>query len=210
MSAAIPNLDNLFRGAHYPWAFSSKTFKPLKFMKLYPNEADFRIIEASFIWERYAPTFSHVHSCGCSRSKKRKKKDIYCGAYQIKAASVRELMTTKRLPEVATADIVHLIEEDEISHASLRVRLRDDVEEEEAEDVKTAIADRLWNASSGPLPHTCRADRDLAPHPNAYLEKAPLGLYADDRSIPTQIWYVARYWFVYAIWKMHIVSFNGR
>ena len=204
MSVAIPDLDNLFRGAHHPIAFSNKTFKPLKFMKIFPDKTDFRRIEASFIWERYAPTAAYVHSCGCRRSKKRKQKDIYCGAYQITARSVRALMNTTGLPEVATADIIHSIEDSEISHASFRVQLWDDVEEEDAEDVKTAIADRLWNSSRGPLKHICPADRDLPQHPSGSLELAPLGSYVDNRPAPVRFWHLLRYWLAYAMWKMQI------
>jgi hypothetical protein len=200
MSGAIPDLDNLFRGAHHPVAFSNRNFRPLRFMKLWPDPNNHRVIEASFIWERYAPTSSFVHACGCRRSRQRQR-DVYCGAYQLKAINVRELSNTEGLPEVAEAEIIHRIEDGEISHAGFRVLLSENVDEEDAEDVKTAIADRLWNSSRGPLKYECAQDRTLNPHPNTRLQRAPLGDFVDRRSAGAKAWYVIRYWVAYVMWK---------
>jgi hypothetical protein len=132
MSAVIPQNDNLFRGAHHPVAFRKRAFQYSKFIKLYSDTPG--LVEASFIWERYAPTLSFVHAYGCRTSKKRnqnrpEKRDIYCGAYQLNAWHIRGLATTEGLSEVVTADVIHQVEDNEIAHASLRVVLRDGIGE---------------------------------------------------------------------------------
>jgi hypothetical protein len=206
MSDAIPPTDNVFRGAHYPVAFKGKIFQYGKFINLVSDDKNPRFVEASFIWQRYAPSLFHVHAYGCRTARKRNKKKpksrhVYCGAYHLGASTVRQLARTAELPEVLTADIVHKIENDEIAHAALKVELRDDVDEEAAEHVKTVIADRLWNGSRGPSKHRCRVDRKLTAHPSAAHDIAPLGSYVDDRTISQQVFYLIRYWYLYFVWK---------
>ena len=175
-------------------------------MQLY-NDTNPRFIEASFVWERYAPLMSYVHAYGCRNSKRRnqqrgsRSRDVYCGSYQLLASAIRGLENTTGLPEVATADVIHCIENNEIAHASLQIRLRDTVPEDDLEGVKTAIVDRIWNCSRGPLRHACSGDKDLKPHPNANLTLAPLGPFVANISIAQQVWRVARYWWSYLVWK---------
>jgi hypothetical protein len=207
----LPSTDSVFRGAHHPVAFQRKLFRHAKFMKLYVAESDPRRIEASFVWERYAPTSSLVHAYGCRLSASRNgrqatRRDVYCGSYQLTVGYVRSLAAITMLPEVATADVLHKIENNEIAHAACISRVRDEVDEEALEGVKTVIADRLWRGSRGPLTHTCNADHDLDPHPNANLEEAPLGLYLDTRSAARRALCLLRYWLLLALWKLNIAT----
>jgi hypothetical protein len=209
MSAAIPQNANLFRGAHHPVAFQKQVFRYAKFMMLYSGDENPGVIEASFIWERYAPTLSRVHSYGCRISnrrnqKKPKTRDVYCGAFHINACHIRGLATTDGLPEVTTADVVHHVEANEIAHASLRVVLRDGIGEDDIEGVKTVIVDRIWNNSRGPLAHKCEGDKDLNPHPSANLSAAPLGPYVDQRSKARRLWCLARFWWLCFVWKVQM------
>jgi hypothetical protein len=207
MCITIPQNDNIFRGAHYPVAFQRTSFRPAKFMKMF-NDNNPRVIEASFVWERFAPRHADVHAYGCRISHRRSRPDrrsIYCGAYQLKAMHVHELAVTPALPEVAAADIVHKVEDNEIAHAGLKVRLVEHVDEESIEGVKTAIAAQLWEKSRGPMLHICKDDRGVADHPNYNLEPAPLGPYVDERSLLTRFGCLLRFWFLLGAWKLGLV-----
>jgi hypothetical protein len=76
----------------------------------------------------------------------------------------------------------------------LQIRLVDGVVGDAIEDVKTAIIDRLWHASTGPTLCTCSIDRELEPHPRTMLHGAPGGPYTDDRSLARQLWHLVRFW----------------
>jgi hypothetical protein len=217
MNEVIANADNVFRGAHYPIAFSRRgDFQHSRFMKLF-NDDNPRIIEASFVWQRFAPMLFNVHACGCRRSRKRnerqknqKRRDIYCGAYHLKAESFGEIVGIAYLPEIASADLTHVIEDGEISHASYQVRLKDDAEEDSIEGIKTAIADHLWRRSRGALPHTCEADRELGLHPSGHLAQGPLGPFVEERTALEQLRDVARFWVLFVAWKMGLSRINAR
>ncbi len=214
MTTVIPPADNLFRGAHHPLAFQKTVFRLAKFMKLYWDATNPRLIEASFVWDRYTPTQALVHAYGCRvssrRNRKPGKRDVYCGAYHLKAIDVRGLATTVGLPEVATADIVHQIEDNEIAHVGCIITLRAAPDGEGVEGIKTIIVDRLWNACRGPLTHTCQSDRDLDPHPSDNLEAPPLGQSLDDRTIIQRAWCLARYWLLMLAWKARSGTADGR
>jgi hypothetical protein len=215
MTTVIPPRDNIFRGAHHPVAFQKKNFRHAMFMKLYSAEDNPRQIEASFIWDRYAPTPSLVHAYGCRVSTARnqrqsRNRNVYCGSYHLKVDYVRSLAATEGLPEVATADMIHQIENNELAHAACIIRLRDETDEEAIEGIKTVIAERLWNGSRGPLTHTCTTDRDLDPHPNSGLDEAPLGGYSDDRSLVKRALCLARYGLLLVLWKLRRFFASGR
>jgi hypothetical protein len=185
----IPSKDTLFRGAHHPVAFQRKAgLNPAKFMKLYWEASKPELIEASFVWERYAPTLELVHNYGCRTSHKRNenskpgKRDVYCGAYQLNVDHVRRLVGIDRLPEVVGADVIHKIEHGELAHVASLITIALPIDEDAVEGVKTAIVDRLWNSCRGPIEHICDFDRDLDPHPNNKLDLAPSGRYTDGRS----------------------------
>jgi hypothetical protein len=155
----------------------------------------------SLAWERYVPTVTYVHGYGCrlaSGMNEKKKKDgilkekhrhSYCGAYQLTAGSIRSLSKIPLLNEVTSADVVHHIEEGEISHTDLRISLKPDANE----GTKTVIVDRLWHLCSGPVRHICESDHDMTEHPNARLINGPLGPYADTRSPAILKWCLFRF-----------------
>ena len=156
----VPDDNNLFRHSVHPTSFKGNNFAPEKHLKLNDVNGDERLIEASVAWQRYLPTTEHVHLYGCKLAFKRnekarnngkfkeKSRQVYCGAYQIKAHAVRSIIN--ELPEMDVGDF-------------------------DVEAIKTAIIDRLWNASCGPLRHVCDCDRDLADHPSSKLPDAPMG-----------------------------------
>jgi hypothetical protein len=212
MGAPLPQTDNVFRGAHHPIVFKKSIFRPGPFLRLY-NEQNPRLIEASFVCQRYAPELCYVHSYGCRNSRERNRRrrsgegDVYCGAYQLKVATVRGLPNTVGLTHVVvTMDIVHQIENDQIAHAALKIELNQNVPEAAIEGIKTAIVDRLWRWSHGPVLHRCKTDRKLVPHPNTLLPTGPAGAYIEDRTIRTRIWYLVRFWFLLAAWKLGLAS----
>jgi hypothetical protein len=207
MPAVVPSGDNLFRGAHHPVAFQKAVFRRAKFMKLYWDPKKPSLIEASFVWDKYAPTQALVHAYGCRVSAARNnrrpdRRDVYCGAYHLKAAQVCRLAATPGLEEIATAEVVHQVENNEIAHVASLIRLHHAADEEGIEGVKTAIVDRLWNGCSGPLKHTCDPDGDLDPHPSNSLELAPLGLYVENRTRLQRAWSLVRYCILVFIWKL--------
>ena len=180
-------------------------------MKLYWDETNPGLIEASFVWDRYVPTQALLHAYGCRMSNKRnhrrpRDRDVYCGAYHLKASHVRALVGIARLPEVATADVVHQIEDNEIAHVGCVITLHAGGDEGGIEGVKTAIIDRLWSSCRGPLIHTCQMDRDLDPHPSNNLEVAPLGPFLDDRTIIRRAWCLVRYWLLMLTWKVQSLA----
>jgi hypothetical protein len=201
--------DNLFRHSIYPVSFKGKSFAPEKLLRLV-TEPDGSIL-TSVAWERYAPTAKYVHEYGCRTALRRnekkraggkfKEKDrsVYCGAYHLKARTIRALVAAENLDEISSADIIHNIEEGEIAHADLRVVLKPG---SDIEGTKTAIIDRLWNAGSGPLFHRCDCDRDIAQHPNHSLSTPPGGAYLDSRTSISRIWYLIRFGGCYLFWRI--------
>ena len=135
------------------------------------------------------PRFGDVHAFGCRLSEKRnemmrnkgrtKAKDrrIYCGAYMFTVDAVRQLGGTKGLPEVVSADVVHRIEDGEVAHAALLIKLHPATTN--VEGAKTAIFDRLWQVTGGPLKHTCECDHDVKDHPSQNLKSAAMGVPED-------------------------------
>lgn len=197
----IPDGDNLYRQSVFPPSFRGRrTFRPEKLWRLLDKGNN--AIVTSIAWERYVPTVNYVHAYGCRLGLKRNEKNlaetkgkdrqVYCGAYQLKARVVRELGGTVGLDEILSADIIHHIENDEIAHANLIVFLNPGISD--VEGTKTAIIDRLWNATSGPLIHICDCDQDIAAsHPSTLLLPGPAGAYHDTRSYFSRLWYRIRF-----------------
>jgi hypothetical protein len=211
---SIPDGDSLFRHCVHPLAFKKKglLFSPEKFVKLYDVEGS---ILASVAWERYAPTSKEVHEYGCrlaagineKASSEAKFRDsdrkIYCGAYQLSASSIRALAVTEGLDEIASADVVHHIENGEIAHTDLRIVLKN-TGGDFVEGTKTAILDRLWHSCYGPLTHICTCDLDMGAHPTTTLLVPPSGSYSDQRSSLCRRWYLVRYRICNWVWKKFI------
>jgi len=191
----------LFRHAIHPVSFQKRVvFAVPKFWNL-TDQPDGSVL-GSLAWERYAPTGRYVHEHGCRLASRRneakrrvgkydeKQRQVYCGAYQLSAKSIRSI-ASDQLAGVLSADVIHQVEEGEIAHTDLRFHLQADGFDIEA--TKTAIIDRLWNASSGPLTHVCHCDRDITPHPNSHLDTPPLGAYRDNRSMALRLWGLIRF-----------------
>src|SRR5271156_2111615 len=103
----ITDSDRLFRLCTHPIAFKTAKknhiFDPKKVMYIQPQ--DDGSLAASFAWERFVPTTELVHAYGCrlssgiNRKKQNERKDpqknrnVYCGAYQLQASDVRELVS---------------------------------------------------------------------------------------------------------------------
>jgi hypothetical protein len=210
-SPVIPSSDSLFRGAHHPIAFQKATFRYSKFMKLYWETSKPQLIEASFVWDRYAPTLGLVHAYGCRTSSKRNEsrkpnnRDTYCGAYQLTVRQMRSLAGTPGLTEVLGADVEHKIENGELAHVAAFITIRVPEDEEAIEGVKTIIVDRLWNSCRGPIKHICEVDRALDPHPNSNLEPAAQGPYVDGRSTVRRIFCLWRYRLLTIGWKIRML-----
>jgi hypothetical protein len=207
----IPDSDNLFRLCRHPVAFNGGVFVNQRFWHLeYKNG----VLHGSLVWERYAPTAEYVHTLGCrmasTTNEKRRRagrlkdrdRHVYCGAYQLTGRLVRALATTPGLYEVATADVVHQIEDGEIAHTDLRIVLKPGAFNVEA--TKTAIGDRLWNACRGPLKHVCDSDKERNPHPSSTLNPPPDGIYLDHRSHLRQRWSIFRYRVFSWVWQNSI------
>ena len=156
------------------------------------RESDGSLV-TSLAWGRYLPTTGQIHDYGCRVAHhmnlkkqaevttfKEKHRRVYSGSYHLKANAIRALVTTAGRGEISSADIIHDMEEGEAAHASLRIVPREG--HSFAEGTKTEILDRLWNACSGPLRHTCDCDRDVNPHPSENLDTPPSGPYIDTRS----------------------------
>jgi hypothetical protein len=202
MAGTIPATNNLFRGVHHPLSFKRRNvFAVQKFLNFESNESG---IETSVVWERYAPTLKYVHAYGCRNSSRRNDRrraegrsgsDVYCGAYQFKAGDVRSLFPLPAFPEVTAAEVTHVIEQGEIAHASLHIHLTVGPSGS-VEEIKTAVIDRLWRASRGPLRHSCTWDGEVDPHPNTMIPEAPRGPYSDDRSATEYLIFLIRFWLV--------------
>ena|SRR6266850_1180732 len=207
----IPDSDELLRHSLFPLAFQSKVFLPEKLWRFFDEEDG--AIEASLAWQRYVPTLKLVHEFGCRvaakiNAEKRaagkfrpRNRHIYCGAYVIDARSVRSLVGMEGLNEIASANVVHQIEKGEIAHSALKVVLKQGDFDREA--TKTAILDRLWQASRGPATHVCDEDRDIEDHPRAKLLAAPGGDYVDTRHRIYRLWCLARFHTCNWIWQQY-------
>jgi hypothetical protein len=205
----IPNSDNLFRLCTHPISFKKDIFVSKKVIKIFP-QPDGSLL-ASLAWERFVPSAELVHAYGCrlalgineraiARGKYQdENKNIYCGAYQVRASAVRAL--PNEVDEVEFADVVHHTESGEIAHTDLRIVLfpRPDLNVESA---TTAIVDRLWNNFSGPLRHICDCDQEVNPHPSAKLDAAPLGEYSDNRSRYYRRWSIIRWRLLSWLWEI--------
>lgn len=122
-----------------------------------------------------------------------KQRRVYCGAYQFTTTDVRQLKGTSGLGEVVSSDVLHKIERNEIAHASIEIQLGADVDKDSVEGTKTAIIDRLWQSSRGPIRHVCDGDIDLNSHPSGLLMEAPGGPYIDNRSPLLYLWCNVRF-----------------
>jgi hypothetical protein len=205
----IPDGDSLFRHSIDPLSFKRGRFAQEKWVKLYDQADGFL---ASLTWERYVPTRELLHGYGCRLAFRMNEKDrtggkfkdknrrVYCGAYQVKGRAIRALAAADGLDEILSADVVHHVEDGEIAHTDLKIVLRPDVGLN-VEGTKTAILDRLWNACSGPLKHTCDCDKDIAVHPSSSLITPPGGEYSDDRSYSLRLWYVIRFRICNWLWR---------
>ena len=183
-------------------SFKGAAFASDKFWRLF-DESDGSLL-GSLAWERYAPTLQHVHEHGCRTALKRnekkrnegtfkeKNRQVYCGAYQIRAKVIRNLPADK-LAGVQSADVVHHIEEGEIAHTDLRIVPAQGPAPFDIETTKTVVVDRLWRACTGPITHICAEDRDLLAHPNTNLPTPPAGEYVDKRWWISRIWYQWRF-----------------
>lgn len=197
----IPDGDSLFRHTIHPISFRKDIFVWAKFIRL-QEEPDGSLL-TSIAWQRYLPTVRHIHQCGCRialRINDRKKakgqltdknRHFYCGAYRLKAGSVRALVSAHQLDEISSADVIHHIEEGEIAHTDLRIFPKPGVVN--IQDTKTAIVDRLWNLCSGPLTHRCEYDSDVAQYPDIDLSTPPGGAYSDTRSCLHRLWCLTRF-----------------
>jgi hypothetical protein len=209
----IPDSDNLFRHCTYPLSFRGRRFAWDKLVRIY-LEDDGSLL-ASLAWERFVPTEELLHEYGCrvalgmneklragGRTNERDRR-IYCGAYQLKGRTVRALATVAELDEIASADVVHRVEDGEIAHTDLRIvlKMNDGLN---IEDTKTAIVDRLASAWRGPITHTCDCDQDIVPHPSATLSIPFAGRYAEDRSYLRQRWHIFRFHVYNWLWRNSI------
>jgi hypothetical protein len=201
--ATITDGQSLFRHAVHPVSFRGKgIFASEKLFYLKDRNG---VLFGSLVWERFVPTKQHVHERGCQLAQARNdekraegkykeaSRQVYCGAYHLQARTIRSI-AQDQLAGVSLVDVIHSPEDGEIAHTDLRVFLTP--EPFDVEGTKTAVLDRLWHASSGPLRHTCECDLDLHPHPNLKLIEAPLGPYLDRRSWVSRLWYLFRFEFL--------------
>jgi hypothetical protein len=181
----VPDRDNLFRHAVHPVTFKSKRFAAEKFIHLV-EQKDGSLL-ASLAWERFLPRSIDVHKYGCRLASSRnaiptsRKRSVYCGAYHLKARTIRALPSEQDLREVTSIEIEHKVEHGEIAHIDLRFVIRGQ-EDLNIEGSKTAIIAGLWNICSGPMQHVCEGDQDIDPHPSSLLMVPFRGPYNDDRS----------------------------
>jgi len=202
--------DYLYRHSVHPLSFRRGAFDQSGFFHLVHNAASSAIL-GSLAWDRFVPTPEHIHAYGCRLAKKRndekrsegklnrKNRQIYCGAYGLKAGSVRALVGAEGLDEVVSADVAHLVEHGEIAHAELKIVLVAGTVN--AEGTKTAILDRLMNASYGPLKHICDYDDDVTEHPSANLGIGRGGEYVDSRSYLSRLWCILRFHICSWLWR---------
>ena len=209
-SDRIRDGDYLYRHSIHPPSFHNDIFNQPRFFHLVDEPAS-RAILGSLAWERFMPTPQHIHAYGCHLAKKRndkkraegklnrKNRQIYCGAYGVKARSIRALVGAEQLGEVASADVTHLVENGEVAHTELRIVLVAGTTN--VESAKTAIVDRLWNNSCGPLTHICDDDDDLDEHPNANLSIGGGGECVDSRSYLSHLWCIVRFHVCRWLWR---------
>ena len=197
---SIPNGDNVFRHSIFPNGFPKNRFSHRGIIKFF-DRPDGSIL-GSVTWQRFFPTTEHVHEYGCRLAAKQnrglvkrgeyneKRRRVYCGAYQFTAQSVRALATIPELNEIAYAEVIHHPEDGEIAHTDLRVIFKETPAN--VATTKTAIIDRLWAASCGPLAHVCDCDTDVIEHPNRSLIDPPGGAYVDHRGSYLRLWRIVR------------------
>jgi hypothetical protein len=196
----ISDGEKLFRHSVRPNGFKRDAFSPLGLLKLF-DQQDGSVL-GSVTWEHFFPTTDYVHGYGCRLAAKgnrrleldskfnAKSRRVYCGAYQLTARAVRALASIQELEEIESADVSHHPEDGEIAHTDLRIRFKRIPAD--IEGTKTAIIDRLWAASYGPLRNICAYDLDLNPHPNLSLIDGPSGPYIDKRHPFLRLWRVLR------------------
>ena len=213
----IQDDDILFRHVVFPVAFSSGKRSALKVSGLWRIAAtagDPHVLETSVAWDRLAPTFRYVHGYGCRlanvRNQKKlqasgqlreKDRSVYCGAYQLTGASIRTLPSQVG-EDVKAVDVIHKVEQGEVAHAALLIRISSDTINEEG--LKTAIMDRLWHANHGPLKHICESDTDLRDHPSEKLDKAPAGEAFSEPSGRLKMWNL----FKFEVTKFVLITSN--
>jgi hypothetical protein len=113
-------------------------------------------------------------------------------------------MGEAQLPEITGAVVLHVVEDNEIAHANVRITLAN-VASGRVEELKTAIVDRLWQVSRGPLHHRCVSDHDINPHPSNAMLDPPGGAYFDDRSLIYRAWYIVRFWLLAGLWRLNVI-----
>ncbi len=190
----------MFRCVVFPIPFAkNKVFKPQRFIQLYPEGEG--LLMGSLTWHRLTPELRHLHGYGCRLARrmnaKAKEKDspkLYCGAYSFAVTDVRQLVGADNLSQVTSADVIHKIEDGEVAHAEIRIQFQSNGTQTAITGTKTAIVDRLWNASRGALKHTCACDADTKPHPSELLHAGPRGEYVDKRSRAVRFCHVFRFW----------------
>jgi hypothetical protein len=182
----LPDGEQVWRSAVFPVAFKKKKLSQRALFKLYSAENSSFLLEMSLVREKYAPSLDMMHGFGCrlaagqNQNLIAKGKDadrIYCGAYQLRTEDIRRLSEEPQLPEVTKAQVLHIVEDDELAHANMRIEVDTGGDEEAIEPVKTLIVDRLWNKSAGPARHICPPDQHVQGHPSTALEDGPNGSY---------------------------------
>lgn len=175
----VKGADIVFRSAVHPnFRKKKKAFDARQFFRLSNVQGG---LESSLVWQYLAPTLDHVHAFGARLAASLNERDpgtrsVYCGSYALSVDNVRSLVGIPELNEVAAADVVHKIENGEIAHAALEIKLSD-----KKPDTVTAIVDRLWNAASGPAKCVLNGDEDLSPHPGESLASPPNGGFRETR-----------------------------
>jgi hypothetical protein len=178
----IADGDCVFRSCVHPRSFNrgGRQFAVEKLFYLAQGLEE-GVFLGSLIWDRFAPTLRAVHEYGCrvaekANSKGGRSRSVYCGAYGLRARAIRSIAGANELGEVRSVTVEHLVEQGEIAHAELRIVV--EAGARDIETTKTAVIDRLWNASWGPVRHVCPCDTDLANHPSVQLPAAPLPIEA--------------------------------
>lgn len=175
-------------------------------------EADGSLV-GSLVWQKFVPETKYIHEHGCKTAAARngnpkiKQRQVYCGAYEVLAGSIRAL-PEDNLTGVSSADVKHKIENDELAHVEVKIQLLNP--DLDLEGTKTAIHDRLWNSSSGPMNHICDSDQDLMLHPNQNLPAAPRGPFVDSRSWILRKWSLMRFRFYDTLWNSRFKLFMFR
>jgi len=196
---AIGKGDSLFRCIHYPHAFIGKErlFHPGLALNL-GYQKNNNTVEASVVWQRFAPYEHLLHEYGCRKSLNRRStvggaspNDLYCGSYETRVAAILDGLRQSNITDIVSVGAVHVIERDgDLEHANLEFTLAPSFRhlsgaqlKLQLELLKTTIAVCLWEYSTrGPLRHVCSIDRQASNHPNEKLIDAPRGEYADTRS----------------------------